>query len=155
MQKENSFFFCIPEREYLRCKASKLRLSERNAKEKLGFLLYSRTWVTKMQSIKVSANRAKYKRKTRFSFVFPSVSNLEAQASKVRLSERKTKENTFSFDFPNVSNYLPTQPWKVTQIFYNSEDRVNTQSTTGWKPNGFHSPGHRPADIMYIPSHVL
>ena len=45
------------------------------------------------------------------------------------------------------SYYLPTQPWKVTQIFYNSEDRVNTQSTTGWKPNDFLSLGQRPEDI--------
>ena len=33
MQKENSFFFCIPEREYLRAVGSKLVQTERKTKE--------------------------------------------------------------------------------------------------------------------------
>ena len=40
MQKENSFFFCIPEREYLRAAGSKLVQTERNTKGKHGFLLH-------------------------------------------------------------------------------------------------------------------
>ena len=40
IQKENSVFFCIPEREYLRAIGSKLVQTERNAKEKLVFLLH-------------------------------------------------------------------------------------------------------------------
>ena len=57
-----------------------------------------------MQSIKGSANREEYKGKPKFSLNFRGAAYLGGVASKLRLSERKTKENTFSFDFPNVSN---------------------------------------------------
>ena len=40
MQKENSFFFCIPEREYLRAAGSKFVQTERNTKGKHVFLLH-------------------------------------------------------------------------------------------------------------------
>ena len=66
--KKKHFFSFISEREYLRCAASKVRISEWNTKKKHFFLLFPS--VSKMRSIKGTNKRVKYKEKNTFFFYF-------------------------------------------------------------------------------------
>ena len=65
--------------------------------------MYSRTWVPWMRSIKDSANRAKYKRKTSFSFAFPrcSLSWTRSVKGTIKWVEYKKKTH-FSFCIPHI-----------------------------------------------------
>ena len=94
MQKENSFFFCIPEREYLRAIGSKLRLSERKTKENTFSFVFPNVSNLEASSLKGTIKWAEYKRKNSVFFCIPEREYLRAAGSKLLSSYPTMKGHT-------------------------------------------------------------